>query len=235
MEYRPKNYLIKSNLNKNWKSNPNKNSYDTCWHNSEDEHYDKAGCQIGRSIDQKSMRPLQEGMRVGNAVPCGFCELWFHSDCIDGMTAEFVESCEAINILTGGSSFLCAICRKLSTKINGSMNEAIKRMKKLEQRLVTADLERKCMAEKVNAMETQNRQVNENVSKIETEVASEMEKAKEEVKGEMRDEMKERDDEKGNIAVHGVAESKETNMKKNRQEDLDVVNKIAAEIGVKCG
>ena len=170
--------------------------------------------------------------KSGDAVPCGFCESWFHADCIDGMTAEFVASCDAINRLTGGSSFLCVICRKLSTKINGSMQDSIERIKKLEQRLVTADLERKCLTEKINAMENQNKQVNENVSKIETEVASGMEKAKEEVKGEMRDEMKEREDKKGNIAVHGVAESKETDIEKNRQEDLNVVKKIAAEIGV---
>ena len=168
----------------------------------------------------------------GNSIPCGFCEFWFHSECVDGMTAEFVASCDAINRLTGGSSFLCVICRKLSAKINGSMQESIERIKKLEQRLVTADLERKCLTEKINAMETQNRQVNENVMKIETEVATRMEKAKEEVKGEMRSEMQSRDDKKENIVLHGVVESKETDMERNRNDDLEVVKKVAAEIGV---
>ena len=169
----------------------------------------------------------------GNAVPCGFCESWFHSDCIDGMTAEFVASCDAINRLTGGSSFLCVICRKLSAKLNGTMKESMERIKKLEQRLTTADLERKCLTEKISAMENQNRQVNENVMKIETEVASGMVKAKEEVKGELRDEIKARENIKGNIAVYGVAESKLTDVDKQRQDDLEIVKKIAAEIGLK--
>ena len=143
-----------------------------------------------------------------------------------------MASCDAINRLTGGASFLCVICRKLSAKLNGTMQESMDQIRKLEQRLVTPDLERKCMTEKISAMENQNKQVNENVMKMETEVATGMVKAKEEVKGEMRDEMKSRENNKGNIAVHGVDESKEKDVEKNRQEDLEVVKKIAAEIGV---
>ena len=190
------------------------------------------GAKAGVPAVKNPCGHCKDECKAGNAVPCGFCESWFHSDCVDGMTAEFIASCDAINRLTGGSSFLCVICRKLSTKINGSMQESIERIKKLEQRLTTAELERRCLTEKVNAMEAQNKQVNDNVMKIETEVASGMEKAKEEVKGEMRDEMKSREDKKGNIVVHGVVESKETDTEKNRNDDLEMVKKIAAEIGV---
>ena len=168
----------------------------------------------------------------GNSVPCGFCEFWFHSDCVDGMSPEFVASCDAINRLTGGSSFLCVICRKLATKLNAGMREANDRITKLEQMLTTAELERKYLTERIDGMENKNRQVNENVMKMENEVATGMEKAKEEVKDEMRDEMKAREEIKDCMVIYGLVESKEADIAKNKAEDLEVVKKIAADIGV---
>ena len=170
---------------------------------------------------------------TGNSVPCGFCEFWFHADCVEGMSPEFLASCDAINRLTGGSSFLCVICRKLATKLNGTMRESLDRIQKLEQRLVTAELERNCLTEKIKGIESRNKKVDENVTKIETEVAAGMEKAKEEVKDEMRIEMQARDDIKDNIVLYGVEESKEADVGKNRDEDREKVKKIAAAIEVK--
>ena len=130
----------------------------------------------------------------GNAVVCGFCELWFHSKCVEGMSPEFIKCCDAINKFYGGSSFLCVVCRKVTGMLNHSMKEMDSRMEQMETKLQTAELERKVLAEKVKNMESKNRQVDENVQKMEGEVASGMEKAKEEVKDEMRDEMKKREE-----------------------------------------
>ena len=81
--------------------------------------------------------------------------------------------------------------------LNVEMKEAKERIAKLEDRLLTAELERNLLTEKINGMESKTKQVNENVMKMENEVASGMEKAKEEVKDEMRDEMRAREERKG--------------------------------------
>ena len=79
------------------------------------------------------------------------------------------------------------------------MKEMENRMAQMEEKMATAVLERNLMAEKIAGMDVKNRQVNENVQKIEGEVASGMEKAKEEVKDELRDEMKERENRKESV------------------------------------
>ena len=169
---------------------------------------------------------------AGNSVVCGFCEFWFHTDCVDGMTAEFVKCCDAINKFFGGSSFLCGICRKIVGKLNHNMKDMEERMVKMEANLATAVLERNCMKEKIANLETKNRQVDENVQKMEGEVAAGMEKAKEEVKDEMRDEMKEREEKKENIVVYGLKESEEEDGKKRKEADLELVYAMAAGIEV---
>ena len=73
------------------------------------------------------------------------------------------------------------------------LNRSMKEMAMMENKLKTAELERKCMTEKIQNLEARNRQVGEDVQKIEGEVASGMEKAKAEVKDEMRDEIKRRE------------------------------------------
>ena len=181
---------------------------------------------------KKPCGQCKEECATGNSVPCGFCEFWYHVECVVGMSPEFVASCDAINRLTGGSSFLCLICRKLATKLNGTMREALDRIQKLEQRLVTAELERKCLTEKINGIESQNERVTENVVRMETEVATGMEKAKEEVKGEMRDELKAREDIKDNIAIYGIEEPKGTDVEENRRQEVEKVKKMAAAIEV---
>ena len=168
----------------------------------------------------------------GNAVVCGFCELWFHSKCVEGMSPEFIKCCDAINKFYGGSSFLCVVCRKVTGMLNHSMKEMDSRMEQMETKLQTAELERKVLAEKVKNMESKNRQVDENVQKMEGEVASGMEKAKEEVKDEMRDEMKKREEKKDNIVIYGVKESEETEGPKRKEEDESMVKKMATAIDV---
>ena len=112
------------------------------------------------------------------------------------------------------------------------MRDALDKIQKLEHRLVTADLERKCLTEKINGIESQNKQVSENVMRMETEVATGMGKAKEEVKGEMRDELKAREDIKDNIAIYGIEEPKGTDIEENRKQEVEKVKKMAAAMEV---
>ena len=173
---------------------------------------------------------------AGNAVVCGFCEFWFHTTCVDGMTPEFVKCCDAVNKFYGGSSFLCGICRKITGKLNNNMKEMEQKMMKIQAEMATAALERECMREKISNLEAKNRQVDESVQRVEGNVAAGMEKAKEEVKDEMRDEMrdemKDREDKKVNIVVYGLKESEEEDGKKRKEADVKLVYDMAAEIEV---
>ena len=174
----------------------------------------------------------QDECGSGNAVVCGFCEFWYHSKCIDGMTPEFIKCCDAINKFYGGSSFLCAVCRKITGMLNRSMKELEAKISTMESKLTIASLERKCMTEKIQNLEERNRQVGEEVQKIEGEVASGMERAKEEVKDEMRDELKRREENKDKITVYGLKEPNDADGKKRKCEDEEMVKTMAAEIGV---
>ena len=116
--------------------------------------------------------------------------------------------------------------------LNHSMKEMEKKMTKMVTELATASLERKVMAEKLENLESKNRQVNENVQKMEGEVAAGMEKAKEEVKDEMKEEMEKREMKKANIVVYGLKESEEQDGKKRQEEDLELVKNMATAIEV---
>ena len=168
----------------------------------------------------------------GNGIVCGFCELWFHSKCVEGMTPEFVKCCDAINKYYGGSSFLCVVCRKVTGMLNHSMKEMEAKMMQMEAKLTTAVLEGKVMAEKIQNLEAKNKQVGENVQKMEGEVASGMEKAKEEVKDELREEMQKREENRENIVVYGLKEPEEDDGIKRKDEDVAMVMRMATEIGV---
>ena len=181
---------------------------------------------------KNSCGKCQEDCASGNAVVCGFCELWYHSKCVEGMSAEFIKCCDAMNKLYGGASFLCVVCRKVTAMLNHSMRDMEARMTSIESKLQTAELEKMVMAEKIKNLELKNRQVNEEVQKIEVEVSSGMEKAKEEVKDEMRDEMKEREAIKDNIVIYGLKESNEADGMKRKEDDIAMVKKMAEEIGV---
>ena len=129
--------------------------------------------------------------KQGNGLLCGFCETWSHAKCIEGMTPEFVDSCDKILKLFGGSAFLCSICRKLATKINKSMRDLEVRMIDLDKKLKTAELERDALAAKVGRMESKTEQVTVKMVGMEKDIESGMEKAmigaKEGVTAEMKE------------------------------------------------
>ena len=85
-----------------------------------------------------------ETCKTGTSILCAFCDSWFHSKCIDGMTKEFVDCIDKYNRMQGiGSSFLCTICRKLVGKINHSFKDLEKRFAANEERLRIVELELK--------------------------------------------------------------------------------------------
>ena len=83
----------------------------------------------------------------GTSVPCGFCEIWFHTKCCDGMTDAFKESCDAMNRIYGSSAFLCVVCRKLASKMSGSFKELFKRVEALETMSKAAEVQRNLLKE----------------------------------------------------------------------------------------
>ena len=93
------------------------------------------------------------------------------------------------------------------------------------------------MAEKIVNLESKNRQVNENLQKMEGEVAAGMEKAMEEVKDEVevkdeKDEIEKREQKKSNIVLYGLKESEEDDGKKRQEEDMQMIKEIATVIDV---
>ena len=129
-----------------------------------------------------------EECKSGTAVPCGFCESWYHSKCVDGMTPEFVDTVDKMNKLFGGSAFLCVVCRKLATKMNKTFREVETRLADMEAELKNANLERKMLAAKVEKMESKSDQVRDKMEGMEKEIEAGMERTKKEVRDEMESE-----------------------------------------------
>ena len=169
---------------------------------------------------------------VGTSISCGFCESFFHLKCIDGMTAEFIESCDKMNKMFGGSAFLCVICRKLTAKLNKSFVEVEMRMKGIEEKLKIAELERDFLKQKVDRMENKTDQVKDKVVDMEKEIESGMEKAKMEMTQEMAKEMSNREAKSSNITVYGLKESEKEPHEEAKKEDEEKVMDMIREIGV---
>ena len=148
------------------------------------------------------------------------------------MSEQFRECCDAMNRINGGSAFLCVICRKLATKLNGSITDVNKKVDALEARVQTLELQNKILNEKVEKTESKTEQVKEQVGGIEKEIDAGMQKAKEEVKEEMSAEMKNREERKMNIVIYGIDESDKEEAEERKKEDEKKVAEIATEIGV---
>lgn len=80
-------------------------------------------------------------------------------------------------------------------------------------------------------MQANNEQVKEKVGEMEKEIETGMEQAKKEVREEVSSEMKEMEERSSNIVVYGAPES-EKNDEEEKEEDAEIVERIAAEIGV---
>ena len=166
------------------------------------------------------------------SVHCQVCEFWFHSECVSGMTKEYLENCEMSYELFGHSTFLCQICRKVSAKFSRELKEITEEVQKLKDRMVVLELEKETLAQKVENMDKKTAKVKEGLKDVEKEVVSGMEKAKEEVKKEMGREMKEREERSQNIVFYGLQESKAEGVEDRKKEELEMVSHVAREIGV---
>ena len=169
---------------------------------------------------------------AGTSILCGFCESYFHLKCVDGMTPEFIESCDKMNKLFGGSAFLCVICRKLAGKINKSLQEVELRMTSIEDKLKAAELERDALKEKVGRMESKTDQVKEKVVDMEKEIEAGMEKAVTEMTQDMAKEMNEREERSGNIVVYGIKESEEVDAEERKRQDEAKIKNMITAVGV---
>ena len=185
-----------------------------------------------RAAKKNPCGKCNEECKAGNGVPCAFCETWFHAKCVDGMTPEFVDCCDKLNRLYGGSAFLCFICRKLVGKLNKSFKDMEKQMSAIEQRLDKSELENKAMKEKIERMEAQTDQVRSKMGSMEKEIETGMETAKKEVKEEMSMERKEMEEKANNLVVYGLKESEKEDANDRKEEDSEKVRKMAEEIGV---
>ena len=170
--------------------------------------------------------------KAGNSVPCGFCETYYHAKCVDGMTPEFVDSCNKITKLFGGSAFLCFICRKLATKINKSIREFEVKMAAMETELKKEVAERKALEAKVERMESSSDQVRDKMAGMEREIESGMERTKKEVRDEMETERKEREERSENVVVYGMKESEKEEAEGRKEDDKTKFMEMAQEIGV---
>ena len=175
-----------------------------------------------------------EECKGGTSIPCAFCETWFHAKCIDGMTPEFIDCCDKLNRLYGGSAFLCVACRKLVAKLNKSFKDMEKQMAVFEQRLEKSELENEALKEKIEKMEAQTDQVKTKVGDMEKEIVTGMETAKKEVKEEMTREMKEIEEKANNLVVYGLKESEKEDAKDRKEEDDNKVKEMVEEIGVEA-
>ena len=170
--------------------------------------------------------------KAGNSVSCGFCETYYHAKCVDGMTPEFVDSCDKITKLFGGSAFLCFICRKLATKINKSIREFEVKMAAMETELKKEVAERKALEAKVERMESSSDQVRDKMAGMEREIESGMERTKKEVRDEMETERKEREERSENVVVYGMKESEKEEAEGRKEDDKTKFMEMAQEIGV---
>ena len=69
------------------------------------------------------------------SLMCTVCELWFHYDCIEGMTMQLFDCCNLAYTTLGVSSFFCKCCKKATAKLNGIIKELRNEVQKLSKRV----------------------------------------------------------------------------------------------------
>ena len=157
------------------------------------------------------------------------------------MTPEYIDNCEKIDRIHGGSSFLCHICRRVIGFMNDTFKAQQDEMKGIRVDMKAADAEKRILQEKVKALEAEIRllvaqiggiqsntdQVKTKVVTMELGMEAGMEKALKEVQGEMAKENEERDRKALNIVIHGAAESGKVDKEEVKAEEEEMVMKLA--------
>ena len=178
----------------------------------------------------------------GSSIPCGgACNFHYHQACVEGMTPEYVDNCEKIDRIYGGSSFLCMICRNVIGFMNNTFKAQQDEMKAIRADMKAGDAEKRILQEKVKALEAEIRhlvtqiagvqsntdQVKTKVVTMELEMESGMEKALKEVQVEMVKENEEKDRKALNLVIHGAAESEKVDKDEVKADEEETVMKMA--------
>ena len=206
------------------------------------------GGDAGKLAAPTALAPAVTQSKKGKKYPCGkcceevkvtdrglscqVCELWFHADCVPGMTKEYFDNCKMTHEFMGHSAFLCHVCRKVVAKFNRKFKDLEGEVKKLNERVNVLELEKETLAQKVENMELKTDKVKEGLEGVEKEVVSGMEKAKEEVKQDMGREMKEREERGQNVVIYGLEEPTASETEERKREEKRKVEEVVNEIGV---
>ena len=202
--------------------------------------------KVTRSKSVKSPKnPCGKCMKecvAGDSLPCGgACNFFYHRACVEGMTAEFVDNCEKLNRIHGGSMFLCMICRNVIGFMNNTFKEQQDEMKEIKGQQKAGDAERRILAEKIKTLEAENRLLAEKVEHLEAnsdqvktkvvgmamEMESGMEKAIMEAQQEMAKENEEKEKKAMNLVIHGAPESEKEDKEEVKAEEEETVMKMA--------
>jgi hypothetical protein len=167
-----------------------------------------------------------------SAVHCHLCESWFHLKCVEGMTPEFLENCKLVYEIFNASAFLCKTCRKIIGKFNKQMKDLQEQVAVLGNRITVLELEKEATTQRLAKTEMITDRVKTGLEEVEKEVENGMAKAKEEVKEDVRNEMKEREERSANIVVYGLAESKEEDAEKRKEEEKIKLEELARQLEV---
>ena len=166
------------------------------------------------------------------SLQCQTCEVWYHYNCITGMTKEFFDSCKAAREMYGYSGFLCQVCRKVVAKFNRSMKDLESEIEKLKERVTVLEKEKETLTQRIENTEMKTTKVSQSLEGVEKEVVSGMEKAKEEVKKDVSKEMKEREERSQNVVLYGVVEATSESADERKEEDGMRVKEVMEAIGV---
>ena len=169
---------------------------------------------------------------VTSGVSCNSCDIWFHDKCVDGMTREFFDCCKKTHELYGFTAFLCKVCRKMFNGVNKAMKEVKADLKSMQDRVMVLEQEKEVLAQKLEKIEKGTEKVTERVEGVEKEVATGMEKAKQEVKNDVKSELAQRDENSSNIAIYGLAETKEDDVEKWREAEAKKVTELVEQMAV---
>ena len=168
---------------------------------------------------------------VSAGVSCNSCDIWFHDKCVDGMTKEFFDCCKKAHKLYGHTAFLCKVCRKMFNGVNKALKEVKADLKSMQDRVMVLEQEKEVLAQKFERIEKGVVKVTERVEGVEKEVASGMEKAKEEVKNDVKSELASREENRSNIAIYGLEETKEEDAAKWKEEEIKKVVDLVEQMG----
>ena len=173
----------------------------------------------GKRRDPKTCLKCNKDCKTSDGVPCNFCEIWSHWECVDGMTQAFIDCSDAMMRMDGKSSYLCMSCRKMTEKISGNNKDMMALIGALQDDLKEEREERRKLAERVMKLEGGAEKVKEKVVVIEKEIESGMEEAVKGMSEALGTEKKEMEEKAVNIVVYGLMESEKENGEERKKED----------------